>query len=358
MKSCSRHVRVAVVGYGYWGSKHVRVLSSLPDVSVSVVDADPARLSDAAIHYPSASLAHQFAEVLDDVDAVVIATPATQHASVAHAALEAGRHVMAEKPLTTTVEDGELLVDAAHRNDVLLMVGHTFEYNPAVWKLKEIIASGMLGRILYIDTQRLGLGRYQSDVNVIWDLAPHDISIISFLLGELPASTTVWAQHNIDPRQADVAYVRLDFPVARTHAVIHVSWLSPNKVRKVTVVGERRMAVYDDMSDNERVRIYDIGVDPALIDDPAMSHAMPVSYRTGDITSPYIPFSEPLLVQDSHFVDCLRNGEQCRTPGERGLDVVRVLAATTHSGVTGQQAGAQGRVPVPTSRGEHSMATL
>ena len=208
------------------------------------------------------------------------------------------------------------------------MVGHTFEYNAAVWKLRELVRSGALGRILYIDTARLSLGRYQSDVNVIWDLAPHDISIVSYVLDEMPSCATVWAHSHISRQHADVAYLRFDFPRSQTRAYVHVSWLTPNKVRQVTVVGEKKMAVYDDMSDNERIRIYDIGVDVAAIDDPLAAHALPVSYRTGDIVSPYVPFNEPLLVQDEHFVDCVRTGRRPRTPGERGLEIVRVLAAT------------------------------
>lgn len=319
---------VAVVGYGYWGSKHVRVLSSLPDVAVTVVDENDHRLAEAAGHYPAARLATSLDAVLDDVDAVVVATPPSAHTHVAVAALEAGRHTLVEKPLATSVADAELLVETSASRQATLMVGHTFEYNAAVRTLKGIVRSGTLGRILHIDTARLSLGRYQSDVNVIWDLAPHDISIVSYLFDEMPSATSVWAQCNIGSRHADVAHVRLQFERANTHAVVHVSWLNPNKVRRVTIVGERKMAVYDDMSDNERIRIYDIGVDPAEIDDPASAHAMPMTYRFGDITSPYIPFDEPLRVQDQHFIDCVRNGSTPNTPGRRGLDIVRVLSAT------------------------------
>jgi predicted dehydrogenase len=320
--------RVAVVGHGYWGSKHVRVLNSLPGVRVSVVDAHPDRRREAAAHHPGIRLAARLDELADDLDAVVVATPPRSHASVALAAMDAGLHVLVEKPLAASVAEAESLVDRAARRDVHLMVGHTFEYNPAVWKLRELVRSGTLGRVLYVDTARLSLGRYQDDVNVVWDLAPHDISIVSYVLDEVPAAADVWTHNNLGGRHADVAYLRLDFPRARTQAFVHVSWLSPNKVRRVTVVGEKMMAVYDDMSDNERVRVYDIGVDVAALDDPASAHALPVTYRTGDIVSPYIPFQEPLLVQDRHFVDCIRTGATPDTPGQRGLDVVRVLAAT------------------------------
>jgi predicted dehydrogenase len=335
-------VRVAVVGYGYWGSKHVRVLSTMPDVAVTVVDSDGGRLEEAAAHYPSVeSTATDLGDVLDDTDAVLVATPPGSHYAVAMQALKHGKHVLVEKPLATSVAQAEDLVAVAAENDVQLMVGHTFEYNAAVRQLREIIQSGQLGRVLYIDSARLSLGLYQRDVNVIWDLAPHDISITSYLLDELPVATSVWAQRNVGPLQEDVAYLRLEFPT--THAFVHVSWLNPRKVRRVTVVGDRRMAVYDDMSDNERIRIFDIGVDPGTIDDPHMAHEMPVTYRTGDIISPFVPFREPLVVQDREFVDSIRSGRPSATPGQRGLDIVRVLAATDVALATGQTAA----VPVP-----------
>ncbi|MGH3844554.1 MAG: Gfo/Idh/MocA family protein [Pseudonocardiaceae bacterium] len=333
-----------MVGYGYWGSKHMRVLSSMPGVQVTIVDQDPDRIAEARRAYPSAEAAHHLDDVLRRVDAVVVATPPTAHAAIALRALRQGRHALVEKPLATTVEDAQEMVDAAAASGVHLMAGHTFEYNAAVWKLKEIIDSGELGRILYIDAARLSLGKYQSDCNVIWDLAPHDISIASFLLDEVPRTASVWANRHVGNRHADVAYLRLDFERAATHAFVHVSWLDPCKVRRVTVVGDRKMAVYDDMSDNERIRIYDIGVDPGDPDEHSESHAMPVSYRTGDIVSPYIQFNEPLLVQDSHFIECIRTGARPNTSGERGLDIVRVLAATDVAEATGRPAFVSGGI--------------
>ncbi|HEX2262200.1 MAG TPA: Gfo/Idh/MocA family oxidoreductase [Pseudonocardiaceae bacterium] len=331
-------VRVAVVGYGYWGSKHMRVLSSMPGVHVTIVEQDPERIAEARRSYPAAESAHRLDDVLQRVEAVVVATPPSAHAEIALQALRHGRHALVEKPLATAVDDAQEMVDSAAANGVHLMVGHTFEYNAAVWKLKQIIDAGELGRILYIDAARLSLGKYQRDCNVIWDLAPHDISIASFLLDEVPRTAWVWAKRHVGHRHADVAYLRQDFERAATHAFVHVSWLDPRKVRRVTVVGERKMAVYDDMSDNERIRVYDIGVDPADPDDHGESHAMPVSYRTGDIVSPYVQFNEPLLVQDSHFIECIRTGAKPNTSGERGLDIVRVLAATDVAEATGRPA--------------------
>jgi predicted dehydrogenase len=333
-----KSIRVGLIGYGYWGSKHVRVLTGLPGVDVTVIDNRTDRLCEAVTSFPAIGAASHLGEVQDELDAVIIAAPPHSHGPIAIQALRAGLHTMVEKPLATSVEAAEAIVDAAEAGGLTLMVGHTFEYNAAVWKLKQIVSSGDLGQILYIDTARLSLGRYQTDCNVIWDLAPHDISIVSYLLGEFPETVSTWAQRNVGDVHADVAYLRLDFPRASATAFVHVSWLDPNKVRRVTVVGERKMVVYNDLSDTERIRIYDVGVAPAVIGDEPYTHAMPVTYRTGDITSPYVPFVEPLLVQDTHFIDCVRTGRRPDTPGARGLGVVRVLAATDEALATGAPA--------------------
>ncbi len=340
-------MRVGVIGYGYWGAKHVRVLSGLGGVELTVIEARPDRRREAVTSFPSVHTASGLDEVQGELDAVVIATPPRSHGPLALEALRAGLHTMVEKPLATSVESAEALVKTADAAGLTLMVGHTFEYNAGVWKLKEIVSSGEFGRVLYIDTARLSLGFYQNDCDVIWDLAPHDISIVSYLLDELPETASVWAQRNVGNVHADVAYLRLDFPRAAAPAFIHVSWLNPNKVRQVTVVGERKMAVYNDLSDNERIRIYDVGVayaeayeEPAqhLTEGLGLLDAMPVTYRTGDIVSPYVHFVEPLLVQDTHFINCVRTGGQPQTSGQRGLDVVRVLAAIDESVATGAPA--------------------
>ncbi|MGW3469934.1 Gfo/Idh/MocA family protein [Saccharopolyspora sp. NPDC000995] len=329
-------MRVAVVGYGYWGSKHVRVLSTLPGVEVVVVDQDLGRLAEAHLNFPAAGTARALDEVLPSVHAVVVATPPCSHAQIALRSVLAGKHTLVEKPLATSIEDARRLVDTAAERGVVLMAGHTFEYNAAVWKLKEIIDSGDLGRVLYIDTARLNLGLYQRDVNVIWDLAPHDLSIIAFLMDETPASVTTWAHHHVDGRHADVAHVRLELEKSGTYAFVHVSWLNPQKVRRVTVVGDQKMAVYDDTSDEDRIRVYDIGVDSHGLDDPADAHAMPITYRSGDIVSPHVVFREPLLVQDTHFIDCARTGRTPNTSGRSGLEIVRVLSASDLAEVTGR----------------------
>jgi predicted dehydrogenase len=329
-----RCTHVAIVGYGYWGAKHVRVLGTIPGVEVTIVDTSAARRTEAAACHPNALVTESLDDARGRLDAVVVCTPPSSHAAVAATALSRGIAVLVEKPLATSARDAERLIALAAEHDVPLMVGHTFEYNVAVHKLKEIIDSGTLGRILYIDSARLSLGRYQPDVDVVWDLAPHDISILSYLLGAVPESVAAWTQRNVDGQHADVAYLRLEFPGVDTHAVVHVSWLDPCKVRRVTVVGDRKMVVYNDLSDNERLRIYDSGVDCAA-PETGPTHAMPVSYRTGDITSPYLSFTEPLTIQDTHFVECVRAGRRPRTPGERGLEVVRVLEAADLASASG-----------------------
>jgi predicted dehydrogenase len=334
-------IRVGVIGYGYWGSKHVRVLAGLPGVELTVIETQPDRLREAMTSFPATHAASRLDEVENELDAVVVATPPHSHGTIALQALRAGLHTMVEKPLATSVGFAEALVETADSSGLTLMVGHTFEYNAAVRKLKQIISSGELGRILYIDTARLSLGHYQNDCNVIWDLAPHDISIVSYLLGEFPETASVWAQRNVGDVHADVAYLRLDFPRASAPAFVHVSWLHPHKVRRVTVVGERKMVVYNDLSDNERIRIYDVGVAVAETGQEPAPHAMPVTYRTGDITSPYVHFVEPLLVEDTHFIDCIRTGRRPDTAGERGLGVVKVLAATDEALATGAPARVQ-----------------
>lgn len=314
------------MGYGYWGAKHARVLGAVPNVETTIIDTSPERLTEARAVHPGARTAGSLDDALDHLDGVVVCTPPSRHAPVAQRALAAGCAALVEKPLATSSAQARDLIAAAERAGVPLMVGHTFEYNAAVLRLKEIIDSGVLGRILYIDTARLGLGRYQPDVDVVWDLAPHDISILTYLLGEAPRTVSAWTTSNLHGQHPDVAYLRLGFPRTATHAFVHVSWLDPCKVRRVTVVGDRKMVVYNDLSDNERLRIYDVGVDCDEAPGDSL-HAMPVSYRTGDITSPYFAFSEPLGVQDAHFVECVRTGATPRTPGHSGLEVVEALEA-------------------------------
>jgi predicted dehydrogenase len=322
--------RVAVVGCGYWGSKHVRVLDSTDGVAqVVLVDARAERLRSLGRSYKSAPCFADLRSSLAEVDAVVVATPPSTHVSVALQAIDAGKHVLVEKPLATTTQGARQLVDAAATAGVVLMVGHTFEYNPAVRKLRELVQGGELGELYYIDSARLNLGLYQDDVNVIWDLAPHDISILNFVLGRKPIAIQAWAARHAHYRFEDVAYLRLYyddvFVDQGLSAHIHVSWLDPCKVRRLTAVGSKKMAVYDDILAEERIRILDKGV--SMPPDGGNLTQPPTSYRYGDIAVPFIPADEPLAVQDRHFVECVRTGATPLSDGEDGLAVVEALAA-------------------------------
>jgi predicted dehydrogenase len=330
--NCGRR-HIAVVGCGYWGAKHVRVLRQLPDVGdIIAVDGDLERCTNLVSSFPNVRAVTTIEDALDDVDAVVIATPATTHAKLALRAMEAGKHVLVEKPLTVYEEDAQMLMQAADEFGVVLMVGHTFEYNAAVRHMRHLIDAGEMGRLYYLDFARLNLGMYRSDVNVLWDLGPHDVSIANYLLRSEPTSVQAWGGRHAHHTVEDVAYVRLNYEDLDVTANVRVSWLDPCKVRKLTVVGSRRMAVYDDMAPEERIRVYDKGVDPS----EANGHDIPMSYRYGGISSPYIDFEEPLLVQNRHFLQCIATGDTPLTDGRDGLAVVRTLVAADRALATGE----------------------
>jgi predicted dehydrogenase len=322
--------RVGVVGVGYWGSKHARVLHTLDGVaSVALIDSREDRLRPLLRMFPSGSAFTSLEAALPHVDAVVVATPPTTHVPLALRAIAAGKHVLVEKPLATTAAGARELIDAAAEHDVLLMAGHTFEYNSAVRRLRELVQSGDLGEIYYIDSARLNLGLYQSDVNVMWDLAPHDVSIVNLLMGRQPTSARAWGRRHANHRFEDVVYLQMDYDDVGVSANIHVSWLDPCKVRRVTVVGSRKMAVYNDLAAEERIRVHDKSVS-CLFGEADLTQP-PTSYRYGDITAPFLPAEEPLAVQDGHFVECITTGSPCRTDGRSGLAVIEVLEAAQAS---------------------------
>jgi predicted dehydrogenase len=329
-----RSFRVGVIGVGYWGSKHVRVLQALDRVtSVVLIDQREERLRPLQRTFPSARAFTDLQAALPHIDALIIATPPTSHVPIALRAIAAGKHVLVEKPLATTCAGAQQLIDAADEHGVLLMAGHTFEYNGAVRKLRDLVQSGELGELYYIDSARLNLGLYQSDVNVILDLAPHDVSIINLLMGRPPTSVDAWGYPHAHRQLEDVAYLRMRYDDVGVSANIHVSWLDPCKVRRVTVVGSRKMAVYNDLALEERIRVHDKSVS-CPVGEPDLTQP-PTSYRYGDITAPFIPAEEPLAVEDDHFVDCIITGCPCRTDGRNGLAVVQVLEAAQASLQTG-----------------------
>jgi predicted dehydrogenase len=320
-------VRVGVVGAGYWGSKHVRTFSALAEVEhVSVIDPSTERVAALTRGYPGLVSFSSLEGALDCVDAVVIATPPSTHAPLALRAIGAGKHVMIEKPLATSVSDARAIIDAAAAMGVVVMVGHTFEYHEAVRALRGIVAQSDFGELYYLDTARLNMGLYQHDVNVLWDLAPHDISILNYVLDSTPTSVECWASRHAHRRWEDIAQLRVQYAKPRVEATVHVSWLHPRKTRLVTAVGSQRMVVFDDLATEERIRVHNKSVRQPELEADDLSQP-PMSYRYGDMVAPYLTFNEPLAVEDEHFVFCVANGAAPLTGGANGLAVVEVLEA-------------------------------
>ena len=331
MKSTKRIIRVGVVGCGYWGPNLIRNLRQASDCQLKIIcDTSEQRLKHMRKLHQDVATTNQFNDLLQDpeLDAIVVATPVRFHYEMAKAALLAGKHVFVEKPLARTVAEGEELVALAQQNGLVLMVGHTFLFSPAVRRMKEIVDSGDIGEIQYISARRLNLGLFQKDINVAWDLAPHDISIILHLLDEQPQAVSCQGSSHVNRSIEDVTMMYLTFKKNRC-AFIQNSWLDPKKVRQMTVVGSRRMIVYDDTEPLEKLKIYDARVEvPAHYDTFA---EFTYSYHYGDAYVPYIKQDEPLKLECQHFLDCIRGEATPITGGTAGLEVVRILEASSQS---------------------------
>lgn len=328
-------LKIGVIGYGYWGPNLTRNFYELPmSELVAVADFSEERLKQAKLRYPHLIVKQNYQELFDlGLDAVVVATPPATHYPVAKDCLEHNLNVLVEKPLTLNSEHAEALIQLATEKCLTLMVGHTFEYNSAVHALKKYIDSGELGDIYYLDAARLNLGLFQKDSNVLWDLAPHDISILLFLLGKRPISVSAQGSPCVFGGIHDVAYLNLMFP-DNVSAHIHVSWLDPCKVRRMTVVGSKKMVVYNDIESDSKIKIYDKGVDaPEYTNGFGEFHC---NYRTGDITIPNIRFTEPLRQECQHFIDSIVNHTEPCSCGRDGLEVVKILEAAQHSLMNGQ----------------------
>lgn len=325
-----RFLQFGVIGYGYWGPHLVRNLSALPESAVTcIADLDAERLAHARAQYRHTRFTHDALDLLEsDVDAVVIATPVHTHYALARAALLADKHVFVEKPLAVKVSEVEELVALAQERNRVLMVGYTFLYHKAVQELRQIITGGQLGKLHYIDAQRLNLGLFHKDVNVLWDLAPHDLSILRYLLDTDPVSVRAIGAAYIQQGIHDVVYVHLRYADGM---LVHVqlSWLHPSKVRRFTVVGDQRMVIYDDVEPQDKIRIYNRGVER-----PAHSTTFEefhLSYRTGEIIIPPLQWAEPLQVACEHLAHCIRSGQRPLSDGLWSLSITRTLAAIQQS---------------------------
>jgi predicted dehydrogenase len=326
---------IAVVGYGYWGPNLARNFSKLEDCRLAaVVDVDVSRLDKARRLHPAVRTTSCLQEILKDrdIDAVVICTPISSHYPLARRAIEAGKHVLVEKPMTTTVIEAEELILLAKRQGVVLMVDHTFVYTGAVRKIRQIVDSGDLGQIYYYDSVRVNLGLFQPDVSVLWDLAPHDFSIMTYLIDKEPvrvsavgASPVSWDGWN----QESVVYVTVEFGDS-TIAHFHVNWLSPVKVRRTLIGGSKKMIIYDHLDPDNQIKIFDKGVDIHNGNGNSRYQAL-VQYRTGDLLAPKVDQTEALEVLSKHFVESIREGKKPLTDGVAGLRVVRLLELAEES---------------------------
>jgi predicted dehydrogenase len=323
--------RVAVIGCGYWGPNFVRNFSQIADSEVAACcDLREERLRHMRQLYPFVRTTTRLTDILEDptINAVVVATPVTAHYRIAAACLRAGKHVLVEKPLCSSARDTVRLIDLAEERGLVLMGGHTFLFNAAVVKVREYIESDELGEIFYINTTRVNLGLFQEDINVIWDLAPHDISILNFVLNARPVAVAAYGKPYIQETIEDVAFLTLEYPRGII-AHLHVSWLDPNKIRRTTIVGAKKMLVYDDVATLEKIRVYDKGVTVQPHYDTFGEFQL--AYRFGDIYIPKVDDAEPLKVECLSFLEAIRKGAAVRSTGQEGLAVVEVLEAAQRS---------------------------
>lgn len=324
-------IGIGVVGYGYWGPNLVRNFANSESAFIAAVsDFDAAKLAVAGRLYPGAATTHVFEDLLKDpkIDAIAIATPVHTHYDLAFSALGAGKHVLVEKPLAQNSDLVRRLIDEADRRHLTLMVDHTFLYTPAVQKIRELMLQDALGEIYYYDSIRSSLGLFQSDVNVIWDLAVHDISIIQYILNEDPVAVSATGSCHVAGSPENMAHITLFF---QSNCVAHVSvnWLSPIKVRQTFVGGSKKMIVYDDLEPSEKIKVYDKGI--TVNGSSEKAHQLRIGYRAGDMWAPHLSAKEALQTEVEHFLDCVRNGTPPVSSGTSGLRVVEILEAASRS---------------------------
>jgi predicted dehydrogenase len=323
-------LRVGIVGAGYWGPNLIRNFSACPLTEVAAVcDASPERLEGLRRSHGHLRLVGSLDELLGlPLDAVAIATPVSTHHPLAERCLEAGKHVLVEKPLAATVQEARALVELAERRGLVLMVDHTYLFNGAVRRIKELVEHGELGELYYVDSIRINLGLFQRDINVVWDLAPHDLSIVDHVLGREARSISAWGCAHADRDIEDIAYVNVDYD-DRMLANFHVNWLSPVKIRQMIFAGSKKSLIYNELNPTEPVKVYDRGIELGEGDEGR--RRLMVSYRTGDVWSPHIDPGEALQGVVAHFAECIRDGETPLSDGRLGLRVVRLLESATRS---------------------------
>lgn len=322
-------VNLAVVGYGYWGPNLVRNFNEISDCKlVYVCDLNDEKLRLVKAKYSHIRATKNYKEVVQDqeIDGVVLSTPVSTHFSLAKEALRNGKHVLVEKPLCTTVKDAEFLVNLVEQKKKILMVSHTFLYSPPVIKIKELISRKIVGKIYYIDSSRVNLGLFQPDVSVLWDLGPHDISIILYWLEQMPIEVACQGKSYVRKEIEEVAFITTYFPDG-TAVHIHISWLAPCKLRRTVIVGSKRMIVYDDTEPVEKVKIYNQGV----AKNPESFGEFQLTYRSGDIVSPHLEAVEPLKMECLDFIRAIETGEKTKSDGQNGLRIVKVLEAAEKS---------------------------
>lgn len=330
-------IGIGVIGYGYWGPNLARNFAETKGARmVAVSDLSQGRLVQAKARYPAIKTFTDVNEMIADseVEAVAISTPVSTHFDLAMRALQAGKHVLVEKPLTSTVAEAELLLAEAARRQRIVMVDHTFIYTGAVRKIKELITQGRLGQLYYYDSVRVNLGLFQHDVNVLWDLAVHDLSIMDYVLEAQPHSVSATGVSHIPGRPENIAYLTCFFE-NNLIAHFHVNWLAPVKIRRTLICGDQQMIVFDDLEPSEKIKIYDKGV--TVKDDPEGVYQLLIGYRSGDMWAPQLKTIEALALEAQHFVECIEQNKTPLTDGEAGLRVVRILEAATRSLAQGGQ---------------------
>ena len=325
-------INVGIIGYGYWGPNLARNFNENPSTAVSYVcDLDDSRLKYSRIKNPNIKTTSDYKDVLNDADIqlIAISTPVSSHFRLAMDALKSGKHVLLEKPMTSNAAHAEQLIEMTEKNNLMLFVDHTFIYTGAVQHIKKLMSSGDIGDMLYFDSVRVNLGLFQHDVNVIWDLAPHDFSVMDYLIDEKPVSVSATGASRVHGKIEDIAYVAVKFKSGLI-AHFHVNWMSPVKIRRIMIGGSKKMVVFDDLSPDEKVKVYDKGI--KLLDAPKDKiYKNLIQYRIGDMYAPKIESAEALRVEVAHIVDCIQNKRKPLTGGISGLNVVKLLEVAQKS---------------------------